>query len=272
MSNKVIIGLGQSNMVGANWKDGSGNVYASWYQPSYTNAAKIYYKQQGWTGGAPYDLSNPGGPSFAQISTDPVHAPSSAPNVGPMMAMADKMLTTANDPNLKIGVLPGGWSGTFIDDAVYQSGAFAYSWARQFHAGMPFGQLVARIKSAKAWGTIDSAVISLGESDAGLPYTACNIPVWPRWNNGVYQLIEGIRTAAGNDDLPILFVQLGPNPNAGQTSWAQIQTWIGVMAGMPNIAVVTASDTTCVDAPPVHRSVGAQVTLGHQLADARAAM
>lgn len=263
--NDVIILAGQSNM-------SSGNKYQppvapatvptvlwpSYYQPVYANAARIYVKPQPWNSGGypqqPISITNPGGDAFA-VRSDPIHSTPYS-GVGPGMAMADRYLALKNDEALNVGLVPCGWSGS----SMYSE------WIRFRGFNTAYGMMVARAIAAKSWGTLRCLVWYQGENDASGP----TYP-YPAWIAGLDDLISKFRQAVQVPDLPVIVTKLGTKPNSNFVNWDVLNGQIDCMVGVdPKIAVVDATDKSTTDS--LHKTVAAQVTLGHQYADALVAM
>lgn len=260
--NDIFILGGQSNMNGGNrFNSQTGAPEPGFAWPTYANASRIYVYTQPWDAnqpnpypamGQPISTTNPGGGTW-QLAVEPIHSNPGC-GVGPGMAMADRWLTL-KDPDgsrgLKVGLVPCGWSGSALN----------VQWARMLHYGTAYGMMVARAcaPAVKSWGTIRALAWYQGEQNIQ------DTDIWPNYNNGLYDLFTKFRLEIENLSLPILNVRV----QAGGGIFAQQQ---GCAANVvTKTPLITASDTSTIS-DGIHKTIAAQITLGHQLADALAAI
>jgi Carbohydrate esterase, sialic acid-specific acetylesterase len=87
----------------------------------------------------------------------------------------------------------------------------------------------------------------------------------------MHALFQSIRSDLGIPDLPIVFVKLGPMPNAAHTYWNDIKAWQQSIADAqpPGIDMVDASDLKLIPGDQSgHLDQPSQITLGGRMADA----
>jgi hypothetical protein len=115
--------------------------------------------------------------------------------------------------------------------------------------------MIARAQAAKAWGTIKGLLWYQGESNYN------DTDIWPNYIDKLYNIFNKFRSEIGILDLPIITVRI---PGTGFFSQMQ-DAMVGVS---PRTLVVAPSDETTVASGNPHLTVAAEITLGHQLADA----
>jgi hypothetical protein len=146
--------------------------------------------------------------------------------VGPGLWFADRMATLC--PAKTIGVVMCAIGGTWLSQ-----------WMPDYSTHSPYGNMLAQARKASAYGTIKGFLWYQGESDCG---DLNNVLLYTQ---RMHVLFTAIRQNLGIPNLPIIFVQLGPNPHEpGFEYWYDIQMRQQYIADAqpPWIDMVTAED------------------------------
>jgi hypothetical protein len=91
------------------------------------------------------------------------------------------------------------------------------------------------------------------------------------YSSRMHALFQSLREDLGLPDLPIIFVQLGPDPhNPSYPYWSTIQAWQAAIgrAHPRRIEMVSAADLHAIPGNPFHLDLPSQITLGGRIADA----
>src|SRR6266446_3444448 len=173
-------------------------------------------------------------------------APGQEPvGVGPGLWFAEGMAELC--PDTYIGVIQCARAGSYIEDWLHKT---------------LYWNLLRQAKKASEHGRIVGLIWYQGESDSRTAESAALY--WTRQN----QLFENFRKDLGIADLPIVFVQLGPDPQIQDTFpyWSTIQEVQQAIGNRhhSNTRMVAAMDLTyCI---PYHLDQKSQIILGRRMA------
>jgi hypothetical protein len=152
-----------------------------------------------------------------------------AGGVGPGVSFADKMVSlTCN----QVGIVPCAVSGSSLAQ-----------WAPDYTTFTLYGCMLARARMAAQYGTIRGLVWYQGEAETMDRENAV------AYSARMHALFQSIRQDLGLPDLPIVFVQLGPDPhNPSYPYWITIQAWQAAIgnAHPRNIEMVSAKDLRAI--------------------------
>lgn len=233
---RVFIMAGQSNMSGRAPLPGPGAV----------NGNRIFRWLQDDSGtwvqnpSEPMDISTGEGLS---VAVDP------DATFGPQLAFADRMATLR--PFDEIGTL-----------SVAKGASGIKAWQPDWCWRSLYGAMLRRARLVEEQGhTIAGLCWWQGESDAQSPTAAAD------WGAGFTAVVRSLRQDLMNFNLPVVFCQLGPNPNLPNfPGWEEVQKRQFTMRG-PYMAMVTTSDLP-VQADKLHMTQASYITAGQRLADA----
>jgi hypothetical protein len=171
--------------------------------------------------------------------------------VGPGVAFADRLASLTGNP---IGVVPCAVSGSSLSQ-----------WMPDYTTYTLYGCMLNRARIASQFGTIRGLVWYQGEADT---MDRNNVELY---SARMHVLFQAIRSDLGIPDLPIIFVQLGPDPhNQAYPYWYTIQAWQAAIgrAHPRRIGMVTAADLHAIPGNPFHLDLQSQIVLGGRIADA----
>jgi Carbohydrate esterase, sialic acid-specific acetylesterase len=184
---------------------------------------------------------------------DPLFAGMPGAQVGPGLWFLDGMAGYFGVPIGAAGTALGGTSMS--------------QWAPDYTTYSLYWCLISRALSAEHLGwTIRGFVWYQGESDSINPQDVA------LYTTRMHAFFNAVRQDLNLPNLPIVFVQLGPDPkSAGFPYWSQIQAWQAriISATPPNMAMVTASDLhSLTGAQNNHLDQASQIILGGRIAAA----
>lgn len=212
--------------------------------PTFSYASRVYvYSNAGsWVAGAePVDS--------ATNQVDSVSADNDAAS-GPSMAFADAMVSiTGRD----VGLVPCAKGGSTMAE-----------WRRDWRRTSLYGSCLARAREAEKAGTIRGLIFYQGEADTT---DLTNATEWP---SRFAEFVSAFRADIGIHDLPVVFTQLGPEPNIEPyVKWGRVQLSQQELADaqIPNLAMVSASDLP-VQVDKLHLTTAGYVVLGKRYAKA----
>lgn len=145
-------------------------------------------------------------------------------------------------------------------------GSFLSECLPDFSAHSLYGNMIKQARKASAYGRIRGLLWYQGESECG---NRDNVVLYTQRMHAIF---SAIRQDLGIPDLPIIFVQLGPNPHEpGFEYWHDLQVKQQSIADSepPWIDMVTAEDLHAISpANPHHLDQPSQIILGGRMADA----
>jgi Carbohydrate esterase, sialic acid-specific acetylesterase len=174
--------------------------------------------------------------------------------VGPGLWFADTL--AGLQPGRQIGVVPVARNGSSMAE-------WMPSMTQEEWYGYAISQAFAAVRACN--GQIKGVLWYQGEAET---MQWINVKLYsPR----MHTLFSSFRQDFGNPFLPIVFTQLGPNPNnPSYAYWGAIQIWQQAIANAtwPNISMVTAKDLQPIPGNPYHLDATSQITLGGRMAQA----
>jgi hypothetical protein len=172
--------------------------------------------------------------------------------VGPGVWFADRMATLC--PDISVGVVPCAVNASYLSQ-----------WTPDNTTYTLYGRMLARARIASAHGTIKGLVWYQGEAETMDRNNAM------LYSAKMHALFQSIRADLGIPDLPIIFVQLGPDSHDPRYPyWPTIQSWQQAIASAapPRIGMVSAKDLKAIPGNPFHLDQESQIILGGRIADA----
>ena len=176
--------------------------------------------------------------------------------VGPGLWFADSL--AGLQPGHQIGVVPVARNGSYLSQwmpTMTELGTDYYGYA-----------ISEANKAAKACnGNVKGWLWYQGEAET---MAAANVQ---RFSSRMHCLFSSVRADFNNLSLPIVFVQLGPDPqDPNYPYWTTIQNWQAAIAAAacPNTAMVSAKDLTAIPGNPYHLDQPSQLTLGGRMGNA----
>lgn len=231
----VFIMAGQSNMSGRAPLPG----------PSAANGSRIYRWLQDDSGTW---VQNPAEPmDIASGEALSVAADTDAA-FGPQLAFADRM--AALRPSVEIGIL-----------SVAKGNTAMKAWQPDWCWRSLYGAMLRRAQLIEAQGhTLAGLCFWQGESDAKTVDDAAD------WGAGFTAMVRCLRQDLMNFNLPVVFCQLGPNPNDAVKfpGWDEVQKRQNTMRAAYT-AMVTTSDLP-VQADKLHMTQAGYITAGQRMA------
>ena len=138
-------------------------------------------------------------------------------------------------------------------------------WQRNLSRSTLYGSMIARLKAARAFGTVKGLIWYQGEHEANSERTALA-------NSDAADFLDWMQDVCDDmddQDLKFIVTELGPNPG-GFDNWstvqAQQQSLDGARSG--NVACVSAADLTGKPGDEIHIDTASLITLGQRYAAA----
>lgn len=172
---------------------------------------------------------------------------------GPQLAFADRMADLK--PAYEMGILSAPKGATAMK-----------AWQPDWGWRSLYGAMLRRAQLIQAQGhTVAGLCWWQGESDAQSTTAAAD------WGAGFTAMVRCLRQDLMNFNLPVVFCQIGPNPNLPNfPGWDEVQKRQATMRG-PYMSMVTTSDLP-VQADKLHMTQAGYVTAGQRIADAMASL
>jgi len=168
--------------------------------------------------------------------------------LGPSLAFADALYDL--NPH-QIGLINCARGGTKIEQ-----------WRPSNDPHSLFGDCVLRAEEASKQGRIAGFLWYQGEFDAWTMDTA------ERWPANFLEMIKAFRQSFGNENLPIVFTQIGPRPPiSGQNPPLERLIYLQGQLHLNNSIMVSATDLS-YQADNLHLDQPSELKLGHMYADA----
>jgi hypothetical protein len=142
---------------------------------------------------------------------DPI-AKDGGTGVGPGLAFARHLVEA--QPSLKIGLIPCARGASSIGE-----------WHPHYGQNTLYGACLKRVRAASVAGHVAGILVSQGESDADDPDLYPGRPLSAKnWATQFEKLVTALRTDLGNDNIPLVYAQLGTHPGPVQLPhWEEVR-------------------------------------------------
>jgi hypothetical protein len=173
---------------------------------------------------------------------------------GPSLAFA--LASLDHDPELVIGLIPCAKSSTSITE-----------WQRNLSDKSLYGSCLKRARAASPMGQIAGVLFYQGEEDAVDPSRyPQHDPSPARWSLLFSDFVTALRKDLDEPELPIVFAQLGADPNAADLPNWQLVRQQQSSTQLPMTAMIVTDDLPLLDG--LHFTADSYRMIGKRFADA----
>ena len=170
--------------------------------------------------------------------------------VGPGLWFADNMATLC--PGTTVGVIMCAKGGTYLAQ-----------WMPDYSMYSMYGNMIAKASAAKQYGRICGLVWYQGEAETT---DRENVVLYTQ---RMHTLFNSICQDLEIPDLPIVFVQIGPNPNyPGRIFWRDVQVQQQQIANAHPTGIAMVPNNNATYCIPYHLDQKSQIALGGRIAQA----
>lgn len=173
----------------------------------------------------------------------------------PAVSFATSLL--AKDSKQVIGLIPCARGATTITD-----------WQRNLSETSLYGSCLKRVRAASLMGSMAGLLFFQGESDALSPQANPELILVPdRWHQYFSTFVQDFRTDLGQPQLPVVFAQLGKQPDPARFSnWNQVKQQQKLVK-LPYTTMITTDDLPADAKDPVHFISDSYRRIGERFAD-----
>jgi hypothetical protein len=171
-------------------------------------------------------------------------------------AMAFAAALQAQDPDMRIGLIPCAKGSSSMSQ-----------WEPNLSDNNLYGSCIKRARAASTMGELAAILFFQGESEAADPERNPALDPQPHnWAERFGQLVNALRGDLGDEDLPVVFAQIGPyETEAPIAAWEIIQEQ-QAMVDLPKVAMIKTKDLDLQDA--LHFSAESYEVIGERFAEA----